>query len=95
MTRNDRDLTTGEEQMLGAFMLRLQSAPLEDSPRMPGADVLRLKARLIRQWEAQRRIRRPIDLMEPFELAASAAAAALLLLWSLPSAFDWLPRLTF
>ena len=85
-------LTTAEERTLSAFMQRLQSAPLYDSPRLPGADVLWIKARLIRQWEAQRQIRRPIDLMEPFELAASAAAAALLLFWSLPSAFQWLPR---
>ena len=94
MTHSDQDLTAADEQMLGAFMRRLQSAPLDDSPRLPGGDVLWLKARLIRRWEAQRRIQRPIDLMEPFELAASAAAAALLLFWAVPSAFDWLPRLT-
>lgn len=95
MTRHHADVTAAEEQMLSAFMLRLQTAPPADSPQMPDAHVLWLKARLIRQWEAQRRIRRPIDLMEPFEIAASAAAAALLLFWSVPSAFDWLPRLTF
>ena len=38
---------------------------------------------------------RPIDLMEPIEIAAGIAAAALLLFWSVPSAFDWLPRLMF
>jgi hypothetical protein len=62
---------------------------------MPDAHVIWLKARLIRQWDAQRRIRRPVDLMEPIELAATAAAALLLLFWSVPSAFEWVPPLIF
>ena len=94
MTRHHADVTAAEEQTIAAFMQGLHKVPLTDSPQMPGAHVLWLKGCLIQQWEAQRRIRRPIDLMEPFELAASAAAAVLLLFWSVPSAFDWLPRLT-
>jgi len=89
------EFTTADEQRLTTFMQRLHTAPLGASPRLPGADILRLKAQLIRQWDAQQRVRRPIDLMEPIELATGIAAGLALLAWSLPSAFDWLPRLTF
>ncbi len=74
-------------------MLRLRSAPVDISSGVPGADVLWLKAQLIRRWESQRRIQRPLDLMEPIEIAAAAAAVVLLLFWSVPSAFNWVPRL--
>ena len=94
MTQHE-DLTAAEEQGLSAFMQRLQASTLDRAPRMPNADVLVLKAQLIRKWEAQRRIRRPIELMEPFEIFATAAAAVLLLFWSVPSAFDWIERLMF
>ena len=95
MTQFDGDITAVEDQALSAFMQRLRAAALDRAPRMPSADVLVLKAQLIRKWEAQRRIRRPIDLMEPFEILATAAAAVLLLFWSVPSAFDWVERLMF
>ena len=95
MTRYERNLTAAEEQGLSAFMRKLQTAALDREPRMPGADVMVLKAQLIRRWEAQRRTVRPIELMEPFELVATAAAAVLLLFWSVPSAFDWVERLMF
>ena len=58
-----------EERVIAAFMDKLRSAPPEMTPKMPGADVLWVKARLIRQWEVQRKVRRPIDVMEPVELA--------------------------
>ena len=95
MTQDEDDVTAAEERGLSAFMQRLQAAALDRAPRMPNADVLVLKAQLIRTWEAQRRIRRPIELMEPFEIIATAAAAVLLLFWSVPSAFDWVERLMF
>jgi hypothetical protein len=91
----DREVNAVEEQAIASFMERLRAAPLAASPRRVGADVLYVKARLVRQWEAERRIRRPIELMEPFELAAGLAAAVLLLAWSVPSAFEWWPRLAF
>ena len=34
-------------------------------------------------------------MMEPLEIAARLAAAVLLLAWSVPAAFDWVPRLLF
>ena len=84
-----------DERVIAAFMDQMRTAPLEMTPKMPGADVLWVKARLIRQWEAQRKVRRPIDVMEPVELAAGLMAAGLLLIWSVPSAFEWIPRLLF
>lgn len=95
MTDSRTDLTGVEERLVAAFMDRLRAAPLSVSPHIPAADVLWLKARLIRQWDAQRKVRRPIDVMEPVELAAGVMAAGLLLAWSVPSAFEWIPRLIF
>jgi len=95
MTQHDGDITTFEDQALSAFMQRLRGTAPDRAPRMPTPDVLILKAQLIRNWEAQRRIRRPIELMEPFEIVATAAAAVLLLSWSVPSAFAWVERLIF
>ena len=95
MTDSRTDLTGVEERVVAAFMDRLRTAPLSVSPHIPGADVLWLKSRLIRQWDAQRKVRRPIDVMEPLELAAGVMAAGLLLAWSVPSAFEWIPRLIF
>jgi hypothetical protein len=89
------DSGTVEDPVVAAFMDRLRIAPLQVSPQLPGADVLWVKARLIRQWEAQRKVRMPIDVMEPVELAAGVIAAGLLLFWSVPSAFEWIPRLIF
>jgi len=89
------DLTPADEQVVSTFMQRLRAAPLDVSPRMPATDVLMLKAQLIRRWDAQQKVRLPIDVMEPFEMAATLAAAALLLFWSIPSAFDWIPRVMF
>ena len=89
------ELTTADEQMLTGFMQRLQAAPLDVAPRIPDARVLWLKSQLIQRWDAQRKVQLPIDVMEPFEVAAGLAAAVLLLAWSMPSAFGWIPRLTF
>lgn len=95
MTQRNAGLTPTEEELLAAFMQRLRAAPVAEAPQVPDAGVLCIKARLIRKWDAERQIRRPIDAMAPIELAASLAAAVLLLFWSMPAAFAWLPRLTF
>ena len=95
MTFGGSDVTAAEEQTLTEFMQRLHRTPLDASPRVPAADVLWAKMQLIRRWDAQRKVRRPLDLMEPVEIAAGAIAAMLLLSWSVPSAFDWLPKLMF
>lgn len=96
MTSDYRDdLPAGDEEIVSAFMHRLGAAALGDHPRLPAADVLYLKGRLIRRWNDERRVRRPIELMEPIEIAAGVAAAILLLVWSVPSAFSWLSPMIF
>lgn len=95
MTRVPAEITQAEEQMVAAFMDRLRGAPVDERPRLPGADVLRIKARLIREWDAHRKVRLPLEVMAPIELAAGVAAAVLLLIWSVPSVFSWLPLPTF
>jgi hypothetical protein len=95
MTDGRTDIAAVDDRVVAAFMDRLRAAPLQVSPQIPGAEVLWLKARLIRQWDAQRKVRIPIEVMEPIELAAGVIAAGLLLFWSVPSAFDWIPRLIF
>ena len=95
MTDSRTDIAAVEDRVVAAFMDRLRTTPLPVSPQMPGADVLWLKARLIRQWEAQRKVRRPIEAMEPIEIAAGVMAAGFLLFWTVPSAFEWIPRLIF
>ena len=95
MTFGEKNLTAAEERTLMAFMERLHQTPLDAFPDLAAADVLWVKAQLIRRWDAQRLVRRPLDLMEPVEIAAGAIAAMALLSWSVPSAFDWLPKLVF
>jgi hypothetical protein len=91
----DSNLTAGDDQLLTAFMQRLHTTPVGVASQLPGADVLLLKAQLLRRWEAQRKAQRPMELMEPVEIAAGLAAAMLLLSWTVPSAFAWIPRLLF
>jgi len=93
MNRSQTEITAAEEQALTTFMQQLRAAPADASMRVTGPDILWLKAQLIQRWDAQRRVQMPIDVMEPFEIAASLVAAMLLLAWSVPSAFEWLPRL--
>ena len=95
MTVVPTDFTPADERLVTSLMERLRAAPIDVKPRMPAADVLRLKARLIREWDAHRRVRLPLELMAPVEIAASVVAAMLLLFWSVPSAFSWLPNLIF
>jgi hypothetical protein len=95
MVRNGTDITATEEASLTAFMQRLHQTPLDVSPGIASADVLWLKLQLIRRWNEQRKVRVPLDVMEPVEIAATAIAAMLLLFWALPSALDWLPSLMF
>jgi len=47
--------------------------------------VLWLKAQMLRRWDAERKAAAPLDLMELVQVVAGLAAAAVLLVWSLPS----------
>ena len=45
------------------------------------------KAQLLKKWEAERRAQRPLDVMQPIEIAGGLVAAGLMLYWSLPYLF--------
>jgi hypothetical protein len=89
-----RDVTPDEESQIQAFMARLASVPLRGAPQLPTVDVILVKAELLRRWDNDRKVQAPLDVMEPVQIAAGLAAAALLLIWSLPSLLQWLPLVT-
>jgi len=85
MTWFNRDVTGEEEQPIAAYMTKLGGSPLPRTARMPDAELLWVKAQLLRRWDAERKVQAPLDLMEPVQIAAGLVAAGVLLVWSLPS----------
>ena len=80
----ERDVTPDEERDIAACMTRLAAAPTGTTPRLADVDVLLIKGRLLRRWQAERQVHAPLDAIEPLQIAAGLVLAALLLLWSLP-----------
>ncbi len=79
------DLDREEEQAVAAFMARVADLRIPDpGSRLPAAAELWCKAKLLRQWEAERRAQWPLDIMQRVEIAGGLVAAGLLLYWSLP-----------
>jgi hypothetical protein len=79
------DLTSEEERAVAAFMSRVSNLRIPNAEsRIPAATTLWSKAKLIQRWEAERRAQRPLDIMQPIEIAGGLVAAGLLLYWSLP-----------
>jgi hypothetical protein len=78
-------MTSDDERAVALFMSRLASTAPPEAGALPEADVVWLRAQLLRQWDAERIVQAPLDLMEPLQIAAGLAAAAVLLMWSLPS----------
>lgn len=72
------------DQLVSDYLARLASAT-PGPARLPGADVLWVKAAMLRRWEAERKAQTPLDLMEPVQVAVGVAAVVVLLVWSLPS----------
>jgi hypothetical protein len=81
----NRRVMAQDEAAVDEFMKRLAAAPPRHHSALPEAEVLWLKAQLLRRWEAERKVQIPLDIMEPVQLAAGLALASLLLVWSLPS----------
>jgi hypothetical protein len=81
----DRPSSSEDETVVADYMSRLASVQSSASARLPGADVLWVKAQLLRRWDAERKAQAPLDLMEPVQVAVGLAAVAVLLVWSLPS----------
>jgi hypothetical protein len=81
----DRDTARDDEQVVVEYMTRLASAVPSKSPQVPDPGVLWVKAQMLRRWDAERKAQAPLDVMEPVQIAAGLAAAAVLFVWSLPS----------
>lgn len=78
------DLNPDEERAVAALMSRVANLRIPDpGSRNPDAAVLWSKARLIQRWEAERRAQRPLDIMQPIEIAGGLVAAGVLLYLSL------------
>jgi hypothetical protein len=81
----NRSSAADREQVIADYMSRLAGAPTPESPKLPDASVLWLKGQLLKRWEAERKAEAPLDMMEPLQVVIGLAAAAVLLVWSLPS----------
>jgi len=81
----DREAAVEGEQAVVDYMASLARAATLETPRLPDANVLWVKAQILRHWDEERKAQAPLDLMEPVQVFAGLAAAAVLLAWSLPS----------
>ena len=79
------DLNQEDEKAVAGFMSRVASLRVP-TPESQTADPAQLwsKAQLLKRWDAERRAQRPLDIMQPIEIAGGLVAAGLLLYWSLP-----------
>jgi hypothetical protein len=79
------DLDENDERAITAFMSRVASLGVPDpGSRIPDPAELWCKAKLLARWDAERRARRPLEIMMPVEIAGGLVAAGLLLYWSIP-----------
>ena len=80
----DRD-RNDDDQAVVEYMTRLANAVPPRMSQVPDPGVLWVKAQMLRRWDAERKAQAPLDVMEPIQIAAGIAAAAVLVIWSLPS----------
>jgi hypothetical protein len=74
-----------DDDIVAEYMHRLANATPAKMSQAPAASVLWVKAQMLRRWDAERKAQAPLDVMEPIQIAAAIAAAAVLFVWSLPS----------
>ena len=91
MIERTDELTAQDERTVEAFMARL--AAVHDAGPDFDARALWWKGQLLRRWDAERRVARPLDVIEPVEIAGGLIAAGLLLFWALPSLEAILPAI--
>jgi RNA polymerase sigma-70 factor, ECF subfamily len=90
---SNRRVSAQDETDVTAFMKRLATASPPRPPALPEAEVLWLKAQLLRRWEVEQKVQIPLDIMEPVQLSAGFVLAGLLLVWSLPCWVNALPSI--
>jgi len=74
------DLNEVDENAIATFMSRVANLRTpKPETRTPDAAQLWCKAKLIARWEAERRAQRPLDFMQPIEIAGGLVAAGVLL----------------
>jgi hypothetical protein len=81
--RNWFELDDEDDRAIAAFMARVAALPTPVAARDPMA--LWWKAQLVKRWDAERRAHAPLDVMERVEIVAGLGAAAVLLLWAVPT----------
>lgn len=79
------ELSQEDERAVAGFMS--QVAALTTPMTMRDPRPLWWKAQLVRRWDAERRAQAPLDLIERIEIVAGLAAAAVLLVWTVPMVF--------
>jgi hypothetical protein len=79
------ELNDEDDRAVAAFMS--QVAALTTPMTMRDPRPLWWKAQLVRRWDAERRAQAPLDLIERIEIVAGLAAAAVLLVWTVPMVF--------
>jgi hypothetical protein len=77
-------VTDDEERDLSRFMSTLATDTLARVQALPGAEAVWIKAQLVRRWEAERRIERPLDTMQSIHVGLGLVAAVVLLVWTAP-----------
>jgi hypothetical protein len=81
----NRDASHDDEQVIAEYMTRLSNTVPARVSQMPDPAVLWVKAQMLKRWDAERKAQAPLDVMEPVQVAAGLAAAAVLFVWSFPS----------
>ena len=74
-----------DERVIDEYMTRLADAVPARMSQVPAPNVLWVKAQMLRRWDAERKAQTPLDVMEPVQIGAGLAAAAVLFVWSFPS----------
>jgi hypothetical protein len=81
----NHDRARDDEQMIVEYMTRLSHSVPARTLQVPDPAVLWVKAQMLKRWDAERKAQAPLDIMEPVQIAAGLAAAAVLFVWSFPS----------
>ena len=79
--------------MVTAFLRELSAQPVTEAP-LPDPAYLWWKAELLRRWDAQQRVTKPIEVGEQVQMGVGLVAAAGLLIWlwrSLPDVVTTTP----